>query len=50
MQVPDSFFEKKEVKLQGRYAKNENIIKTKAALAMVENIDYNVGRVISSLK
>tara|TARA_B100001063_G_scaffold247197_1_gene291204 strand:+ start:1344 stop:3086 length:1743 start_codon:yes stop_codon:yes gene_type:complete len=50
MQIPDSFFEKKEVKLQGRYAKNENIIKTRAALAMVENIDYNVGRIIKSLK
>tara|TARA_B100000242_G_scaffold277299_1_gene233848 strand:- start:451 stop:2193 length:1743 start_codon:yes stop_codon:yes gene_type:complete len=50
MQVPNSFFENKEVKLQGRYSKNENITKTKAALAMVENIDYNVGRVINSLK
>ena len=50
MQVPNSFFEKKEVNLRGRYSKNENITKTKAALAMVENIDYNVGRVINSLK
>ena len=50
MQVPNSFFEKKEVNLRGRYSKNEDITKTKAALAMVENIDYNVGRVINSLK
>ena len=50
MQVPDSFFENIEVNLQGRYADKENKIKTQAALAMVENIDYNVGKVINSLK
>ena len=49
MQVPDSFFGNIEVNLKADVDK-ENKIKTQAALAMVENIDYNVGKVINSLK
>lgn len=50
MQVPTSFLENKMVIKRGRYKDKENILKTKAALAMVENLDYNVGRVLDSLK
>ena len=50
MQVPNTFLENREVIKQGRYKDRENILKTKAALAMVENLDYNVGRVLDSLK
>ena len=50
MQVPESFLENKKLIKRGRYKENESILKTKAALAMVENLDYNVGRVLDSLK
>ena len=53
MQVPDKFwnkFENKnlELKYQGAESENENF--TKAALAMVENIDWNVGRITGKLR
>ncbi|MCK0147846.1 arylsulfatase [Arenibacter sp. F26102] len=53
MQVPDEFwgrFKDKELamKYHGEEKENENF--TRAALAMVENIDYNVGRVFNKLK
>ena len=50
MQVPSSYLENKKVIKQGRYKDKENVLKTKAALSMVENLDYNVGRVLDSLK
>jgi len=53
MQVPDEYwnrFKDKELALNyhGEEEENENF--TRAALAMVENIDYNVGRVIDRLR
>ena len=53
MQVPDEFwdrFKDKELdmKYQGEESEDENF--TRAALAMVENIDYNVGRVFDKLR
>jgi len=50
MQVPDSYLKEKNIVLKGRYSDKENVKKTEAALAMVENLDYNVGKVIDSLK
>ena len=50
MQVPEKYFTEKKVSLRGRYSKRENIEKTKAALGMIENIDENIGNVISMLK
>lgn len=51
MQVPDRWFDKfKNVKLpQHRYSEQEDVEKTKAAYAMVENIDWNVGQVVEAL-
>ena len=52
MQVPDSFWEKfddKELKMRHRDPKKENIEHTRAALAMCENIDWNVGRLLKKL-
>ena len=53
MQVPDEYwnrFKDKELamKYHGEEEENENF--TRAALAMVENIDFNVGRVYDKLK
>ncbi|MCM4165036.1 N-acetylgalactosamine 6-sulfate sulfatase [Arenibacter sp. A80] len=53
MQVPDEYwdrFKDKELamKYHGEEEENENF--TRAALAMVENLDYNVGRVIDKLR
>lgn len=53
MQVPDAYWnnfrdKNLEKKYHGEEEENENF--TRAALAMVENIDYNVGRVTSKLK
>ena len=53
MQVPDEYwnrFKDRELALKyhGEEEENENF--TRAALAMVENIDYNVGRVIDRLR
>ncbi len=56
MQVPDEYwnhFKDKNLKLYSteRDAKNaENINFNRAALAMVENIDYNVGRIMAKLR
>ena len=50
MQVPDKYFLSKKVSLVGRYSNKENINKTKAALGMIENIDENIGNIVSVLK
>ena len=50
MQVPDKYYINKKVSLVGRYSNKENINKTKAALGMIENIDENIGNVVSALK
>ena len=52
MQVPDKFYEKfagKDVKLRARDPRQEDMMMTRAALAMCENIDWNVGRVLAKL-
>jgi arylsulfatase A-like enzyme len=52
MQVPDRFFEKlKNADLRMRYAgpEPEDVDFTRAAMAMCENIDWNVGRVLKRL-
>jgi arylsulfatase A-like enzyme len=52
MQVPDEYWERfqdKELKLRAREPGQEDVPKTRAALAMVENIDWNVGRVLAKL-
>jgi arylsulfatase A-like enzyme len=51
MQVPDAYwqrFEKRSLKLTGD--KREDVGHTRAALAMCENIDDNVGRVLQALR
>jgi arylsulfatase A-like enzyme len=51
MQVPDKYwkkFEKADLKLRG--TAREEINHTRAALAMCENLDDNVGRVLAALK
>ncbi len=53
MQVPDSYWDRfKDRELEQKYhgTETEDIPFTKAALAMVENIDDNVGRVSAKLK
>ena len=50
MQVPDKYFDGKDILLRGRYSKRENIEKTKAAMGMIENIDENIGNIVRSLK
>ncbi len=53
MQVPDRFWNKfkdMDLKMMNRDQEKENILHTKAALAMCENIDWNVGRIIDKLK
>jgi hypothetical protein len=53
MQVPDRFFEKfakLEPKLRAKNPSQEEIPMTRAALAMCENMDWNVGRVLAHLK
>ena len=52
MQVPDDYwerFESKALELRHRDPDREDVPKTRAALAMVENIDWNVGRVLAKL-
>jgi arylsulfatase A-like enzyme len=52
MQVPDRWwneFKNKKLKLRGTNAERENINHTRAALAMCENVDWNVGRVLTKL-
>ena len=53
MQVPDQWWEKfanKPLELRHRDTTLENVQHTKAALAMCENIDWNVGRVLDHLE
>jgi arylsulfatase A-like enzyme len=52
MMVPDRFYEKFKDKNPGRRHRDperEDIMMTRAALAMCENIDWNVGRVLKTL-
>jgi arylsulfatase A-like enzyme len=52
MEVPDRFFERfanLEPKMRARDPKLEEVPMTRAALAMCENIDWNVGRVLAKL-
>jgi arylsulfatase A-like enzyme len=51
-QVPDRFydrFERAPLRLRHRDEEREELSKTRAALAMCENIDWNVGRVLDKL-
>ena len=53
MQVPDQWWDKfkdKELKMFADGRAEENIPFTRAALAMCENIDWNVGRIMEKLK
>lgn len=53
MQVPDQWWEKvetRELEMVLPEDRNEDLPFTKAALAMCENIDWNVGRVMDKLK
>ena len=53
MQVPDEWWDKykdKEISMRGTRPDLEEVEFTRAALAMVENIDWNVGRVMQKLK
>ncbi len=52
MQVPDRWWDKfkdKELKLRHCEPKKENIGHTRAALAMCENVDWNVGRLLAKI-
>jgi arylsulfatase A-like enzyme len=52
MQVPDRFFQRfanLQPQLRAKAAEQEDIAMTRAALAMCENIDWNVGRVLAKL-
>lgn len=52
MQVPDPFWDKfkdKELAMHNREAEREDIGHTRCALAMCENIDWNVGRILEKL-
>lgn len=52
MQVPDRWWDKfkdKDLKQRATDPKKENIGHTRAALAMCENIDWNVGRLLAKL-
>ena len=52
MQVPDRWWNKFkdfELKMHNRDLKNENVPHIRAALAMCENIDWNVGRILKKL-
>lgn len=52
MQVPDRWwdaFKDKELKLRGTNEKREDLNHTRAALAMCENVDWNVGRLLKKL-
>ena len=52
MQVPDEYWDRikdKELEMRNRSPESENMQHTKAALAMCENIDWNVGRIIQKL-
>ncbi len=52
MMVPDRFYEKfagKDPAMRHRDADKEDVMMTRAALAMCENIDWNVGRILNKL-
>ncbi len=52
MMVPDRFYEKfdgAELGMRHRDVEKEDVMMTRAALALVENIDWNVGRVLAAL-
>ena len=52
LQVPDRFFEKfasLDPKLRARNPQQEHIAETRAIMAMCENIDWNVGRLLAHL-
>lgn len=52
MQVPDRFylkFENLELKMRADRPESEDVAHTRAALAMCENIDWNVGRILKKL-
>ncbi len=52
MQVPDRWWDKfkdKEIKLRNRDPRRENLPHLRCALAMCENIDWNVGRLLKKL-
>ena len=52
MQVPDRFFDKLKkspLRMRNRDPQKEELEKTRCALAMCENIDWNVGRVLQKL-
>ncbi len=52
MQVPDRWWDKfkdKQLEMHHRDPERENLAHTRAALAMCENIDWNVGRVLKTL-
>jgi arylsulfatase A-like enzyme len=52
MQVPERFwqkFAKADLKLRARKPEQEDVPFTRAALAMCENIDWNVGRILDRL-
>jgi arylsulfatase A-like enzyme len=52
MQVPDRFYKKfagADLKMRNRDPRREDLGHTRAALAMCENIDWNVGRVLKKL-
>lgn len=53
MQVPDKWWDKykdRDLKMRHREPEKEDELHKKAALAMVENIDWNVGRLVSKLQ
>lgn len=52
MQVPDEFFDRwadKPIPSDHRFARREKPEHTRAALAMVENLDHNVGRILEAI-
>ncbi len=53
MQVPDKWwnkFENKELEMLHREPEKEDVAFTRAALAMCENIDWNVGRIVGKVE
>ena len=53
MMISDQFYNKfadADLPLRNRDSKREDLMMTRAALAMCENIDWNVGRVLERLK
>ena len=52
MQVPDKWWDKfkdKEIKMRNRDPRRENLGHLRCALAMCENIDWNVGRILKKI-